>query len=74
MKTVEQDAGNELLSISALAIDADKVHGCTERMCRALARRADVQAALVEAERAFARLRPLLARLQMAAGVRNIDH
>lgn len=65
----KQEEGRELLSIGALAMDADRVHGCTERMCRALAARSDVQAAYVEAERALARLRPLLARLQMAAGV-----
>lgn len=67
------DAGSELLSIAALAMDADRVHGCTDRMCRALAKRADVQAALVEAEGALARLRPLLARLQMAAGVSKVE-
>ena len=70
-KIKQQDDGSVLLSISALAMDADRVHGCTDRMCRALAKRADVQAALVEAERALARLLPLLARLQMAAGVKG---
>ena len=65
----EQEDGCELLSIGALAMDADRVNGCTARMCRALAARSDVQAAYVEAERALARLRPLLVRLQMVAGV-----
>lgn len=68
----EQDTTErELLSMSSLVMDADRVYGCVDRMCRALAKRADAQAALVEAEGAFARLRPLLARLQMVCGVRN---
>lgn len=71
MNKEERVVGRELLCIGALAMDADRVHGCTDRMCRALAKRADVLAALVEAERALARLRPLLARLQMAAGVKG---
>ena len=69
MSNGKHGGGGELLSLDALEMDAVRVHGYTKRMCWALAARADVQAAYVEAERALARLRPLLARLQMAAGV-----